>query len=342
MMPIKRVQQAIEDIKRGKMVVMIDDEDRENEGDLVYAATFSTPDHVNFMATEAKGLICVAISKEIADRLDLQPMVQHNDSQHETAFTVSVDAKEATTGISAYERDMTIKLLASPISTPADFVRPGHIFPLIAKEGGVLERTGHTEGSVDLCRLAGVTPAAVICEIMREDGQMARRDDLEIFAQKHGLHIVYISDLVEYRLRNERLVKQKSEEEIEFFDTKVEKRTFVDHRGNEHIAVVFYKIHETENVKFHNIGLDVDLLLDSKKYGQLMRAVEYLKRNGGVLVFIRGEDAVMSDRMKEYGIGAQILAELGIKNIRLLVSSKGKEFVGLGGFGLDIVEEIEV
>ncbi len=342
MMPIKRVQQAIEDIKRGKMVVMIDDEDRENEGDLVYAATFSTPDHVNFMATEAKGLICVAISKEIADRLDLQPMVQHNDSQHETAFTVSVDAKEATTGISAFERDMTIKLLASPISTSADFVRPGHIFPLIAKEGGVLERTGHTEGSVDLCRLAGVAPAAVICEIMREDGQMARRDDLEIFAQKHGLHIVYISDLVEYRLRNERLVKQKSEEEIEFFDTKVEKRTFVDHRGNEHIAVVFYKIHETENVKFHNIGVDVDLLLDSKKYGQLMRAVEYLKRNGGVLVFIRGEDAVMSDRMKEYGIGAQILAELGIKNIRLLVSSKGKEFVGLGGFGLDIVEEIEV
>lgn len=342
MMPIKRVQQAIEDIKRGKMVVMIDDEDRENEGDLVYAATFSTPDHVNFMATEAKGLICVAISKEIADRLDLQPMVQHNDSQHETAFTVSVDAKEATTGISAFERDMTIKLLASPISTPADFVRPGHIFPLIAKEGGVLERTGHTEGSVDLCRLAGVAPAAVICEIMREDGQMARRDDLEIFAKKHRLHIVYISDLVEYRLRNERLVKQKSEEQIEFFDTKVEKRTFVDHRGNEHVAIVFYKIHETENVKFHNIGLDVDLLLDFKKYGQLLRAVEYLKRNGGVLVFIRGEDAVMSDRMKEYGIGAQILAELGIKNIRLLVSSKGKEFVGLGGFGLDIVEEIEV
>lgn len=342
MMPIKRVQQAIEDIKRGKMVVMIDDEDRENEGDLVYAATFSTPEHVNFMATEAKGLICVAISKEIADRLDLQPMVQHNDSQHETAFTVSVDAKEATTGISAFERDMTIKLLASPISTPADFVRPGHIFPLIAKEGGVLERTGHTEGSVDLCRLAGVAPAAVICEIMREDGQMARRDDLEIFAKKHRLHIVYISDLVEYRLRNERLVKQKSEEQIEFFDTKVEKRTFVDHRGNEHVAIVFYKIHETENVKFHNIGLDVDLLLDFKKYGQLLRAVEYLKRNGGVLVFIRGEDAVMSDRMKEYGIGAQILAELGIKNIRLLVSSKGKEFVGLGGFGLDIVEEIEV
>ena len=341
-MPIKRVMQAIEDIKRGKMVVMIDDEDRENEGDLVYAATFSTPEHVNFMATEAKGLICVAISKEIADRLDLQPMVQYNDSQHETAFTVSVDAKEATTGISAYERDMTIKLLASPISTSADFVRPGHIFPLIAKEGGVLERTGHTEGSVDLCRLAGVAPAAVICEIMREDGQMARRDDLEIFAQKHGLHIVYISDLVEYRLRNERLIKEKEEKEILFFDTKVQKRTFIDHRGNEHFAVIFYKIHETENVKFHNIGLDVDLLLDTHKYNQLIRSITYLKRNGGVLVFIKAEDAVMGDRMKEYGIGAQILSELGIKNIRLLVSTKGKEFVGLGGFGLDIIEEIEV
>jgi len=341
-MPIKRVMQAIEEIKRGKMVVMIDDEDRENEGDLVYAATFSTPEHVNFMATEAKGLICVAISKEIADRLDLQPMVQHNDSQHETAFTVSVDAKETTTGISAYERDMTIKLLASPISTSADFVRPGHIFPLIAKEGGVLERTGHTEGSVDLCRLAGVAPAAVICEIMREDGQMARRDDLEIFAQKHGLHIVYISDLVEYRLRNERLIKEKEEKEILFFDTKVQKRTFIDHRGNEHFAVIFYKIHETENVKFHNIGLDVDLLLDTHKYNQLIRSITYLKRNGGVLVFIKAEDAVMGDRMKEYGIGAQILSELGIKNIRLLVSTKGKEFVGLGGFGLDIIEEIEV
>ena len=341
-MPIKRVQQAIEDIKHGKMVVMIDDEDRENEGDLVYAATFSTPEMVNFMASEAKGLICVALSKEIADRLELQPMVAHNDSQHETAFTVSVDAKEATTGISAFERDMTIKLLANPISTPQDFVRPGHIFPLIAKEGGVLVRTGHTEGSVDLCRLAGVAPAAVICEIMREDGQMARRDDLEIFAKKHGLNIVYISDLVEYRLRNERLVTSTSEEEIEFFDTRVGKRTFVDHMGREHYAIVFYKLHETENVKFHNIGRDVDLLMNQGRYRQLVKSIDYLKQNGGAIVFINTEDTGVGDTMKEYGIGAQILAELGIRNIRLLVSSRGKEFVGLGGFGLDIVEEIEV
>ncbi|WP_456453364.1 bifunctional 3,4-dihydroxy-2-butanone 4-phosphate synthase/GTP cyclohydrolase II [Hydrogenimonas sp.] len=341
-MPIERVKRAIEDIKHGKMVVMIDDEDRENEGDLVYAATFSTPEHVNFMATEAKGLICVAISKEIADRLELEPMVRDNDSQHETAFTVSVDAREATTGISAFERDMTIKLLASPISTPKDLVRPGHIFPLIAKEGGVLVRTGHTEGSVDLCRLAGVAPSAVICEIMREDGQMARRDDLEIFAKKHGLNIVYISDLVEYRLRNERLVKLKAEEPLDFFDTKVEKKVFTDHQGKEHYAIVFYKLHETENVKFHNIGRDVDLFLNQSRYKQLVTSIDYLKHNGGVLVFINADDAVGGDTMKEFGIGAQILSELGIKNIRLLVSSKGKEFVGLGGFGLDIVEEIEV
>ena len=341
-MPIQRVQQAIEDIKHGKMVVMIDEEDRENEGDLVYAATFSTPEKVNFMATEAKGLICVAISKDIADRLQLQPMVQYNDSQHETAFTVSVDAREATTGISAFERDMTIKLLANPISSPSDLVRPGHIFPLIAKEGGVVVRTGHTEGSVDLCKLAGLAPAAVICEIMREDGQMARRDDLETFSKKHGLNIVYISDLVEYRLRNERLVHLKEEEPFEFFGTKVIKKTFVDHEGKEHYAVVFYKIHETENVRFHNIGRDADLLFHQKRFSQLMHSIEYLKHNGGVLIFLDTEDAVAGDAMKEFGIGAQILSVLGVKNIRLLVSSRGKEFVGLGGFGLDIVEEIEV
>ena len=341
-MPIKRVLQAIEDIKHGKMVVMIDDEDRENEGDLVYAATFSTPEHVNFMASEAKGLICVAISKEIADRLKLQPMVAHNDSQHETAFTVSVDAKKATTGISAHERDMTIRLLASPISTPEDFVRPGHIFPLVAKEGGVLVRTGHTEGSVDLCKLAGLAPSAVICEIMREDGQMARRDDLEVFAKKHGLHIVYISDLVEYRLRNECLVTQVSEDEIEFFDTKVEKRIFRDHMGRDHIAIVFYKLHETENVKFHNIGRDVDLFLNQGRYRQLIGSIDYLRQNGGALIFVDADDAVGGDKMKEYGIGAQILKAMGIRNIRLLTSTKGKEFVGLGGFGLDIVEEIEI
>ncbi|MBD3798094.1 MAG: 3,4-dihydroxy-2-butanone-4-phosphate synthase, partial [Campylobacterales bacterium] len=185
MTPIERVLKAIEEIKKGKMVIMCDDEDRENEGDLVYAAAFSTPEHVNFMAKEARGLICVALSKQNAQRLELSPMVSSNTSSYETAFTVSVDAVSASTGISAKERDDTIKILANPISRPQELVRPGHIFPLIAKDGGTLVRTGHTEGSVDLCRLAGLSEAGVICEIIKEDGEMARRDDLDIFAQKH-------------------------------------------------------------------------------------------------------------------------------------------------------------
>lgn len=340
-MPIKRVLEAIEEIKRGNMVVMIDDEDRENEGDLVYAATFSTPEKVNFMATYAKGLICVAISGEIARRLELSPMVKRNDSQHETAFTVSVDARECSTGISAYERDMTIRLLASPISQPKDFVRPGHIFPLVAKEGGVLVRTGHTEGSVDLCRLAGLGQSAVICEIMKEDGEMARRNDLEQFAARHNLRIVYISDLVEYRLRNESLVHAVDESVVEFFDVKVKKIDFVDHLKTIHTAIIFHGIHETSNVKFHNIIPDIELLLSPRRYKSLIRSIEYLKQNGGVLVFVNSPDRG-AIQMKEFGVGAQILKNLGVTNIKLLTAKKGKEFVGLGGFGLEIAEEIEI
>jgi len=339
-MPINRVKKAIEEIKKGNMVVMIDDEDRENEGDLVYAATFSTPEKVNFMAKEARGLICVALTKEIAHRLDLTPMVQNNDSAHETAFTVSVDAKEATTGISAYERDLTIRLLADPLSTPDDFVRPGHIFPLVAKEGGVLVRTGHTEGSVDLCRLAGVQPAAVICEIMNPDGTMARRGDLEEFAKRNGLHIVYISDLVEYRLQNEMLVHKIGEEEIEFFGVRVTKVDFQDHLGNIHSALLFYSPSERANVKFHNVGSDRDLLLDQARFSQLMRSIDYLKHNGGVLIFL--ESQKVEDATKEFGIGAQILKYLGVHQINLLTAHKGKEFIGLGGFGLNILKEIEI
>lgn len=339
-MPKKRVEEAIQEIQKGNMVVMIDDEDRENEGDLVYAATFSTPEKVNFMASQARGLICVAVTKEIADRLDLAPMVQKNDSAHETAFTISVDAKEATTGISAYERDMTIKLLASPTSTPQDFVRPGHIFPLVAKEGGVLVRTGHTEGSVDLCKLAGLQPAAVICEIMNPDGTMARRDSLEEFAKEHNLKIVYISDIVEYRLQNEMLVRKIVEEEIEFFGVKVKRVDFKDHLGNIHTAIVFYDAIGKANVRFHNVMKDKDLLLDQKRYETLMKSIEYLKKNSGVLVFL--DNKMVGDQTKEYGIGAQILKSLGVENIRLLTSHKGKEFVGLSGFGLNIVEEIEI
>ncbi len=339
MTPTERVQKAIDAIKRGEMVVMMDDEDRENEGDLVYASVFSTPEHVNFMATHAKGLICVALNAETAKRLDLAPMVSSNTSAHETAFTVSVDAAEATTGISAAERDLTIRILADPLSRPEQLVRPGHIFPLIAKEGGTLVRTGHTEGSVDLCRLAGLSESAVICEVMKEDGSMMRRDDLDRFAQTHGLQTVYISDIVEYRLANEILVRAAGEEEIDFFGVRVKRYDFEDHEGHTHTAVVFYKVHETANVKVHNVIPDIELLLNRHKYTQLIDSIEYLKQNSGVLLFIDNPDA-QGGNMKEYGIGAQILKLLGVKHMRLITDKDAPEFVGLSGFGLDVAEVI--
>ncbi len=338
---IKRVEQAIEAIKKGQMVIMMDDEDRENEGDLVYAATFSSPELVNFMAKEARGLICAPVSREIAKRLKLEPMVERNDSQHETAFTVSIDAASARTGISAAERSECIRLLASPISKPEDFVRPGHIFPLIAKDGGVLVRTGHTEGSIDLCKLAGLAPVAVICEIIKDDGTMARRDDLREFSKRHNMPIVYISDLVEYRLANEKLVKRLDEDEIEFRGIKVKKIRYKDHLGRIHSVVQFYKIHENENVRFHNIGLDIDLILDEKRYRALQNAIDYLKGNGGLLIFLDSQ-SISKEQAKEIGVGAQILQDLGVRSIKLLTTNIETEFVGLSGFGLDVVEKIDI
>jgi len=338
---IQRVEKAIEEIKRGKMVIMMDDEDRENEGDLVYAATFSTPEMVNFMAKEARGLICTPITKELASKLELMPMVSHNDSNHETAFTVSIDSATATTGISAAERDDCIGKLANPLSVAEDFVRPGHIFPLIAKDGGTLVRTGHTEGSVDLCKLAGLAPVGVICEIIKEDGTMARMDDLKIFADKHNLCIVYISDIVEYRLANEQLVKRIQSEESVLRGVKVEKHTYIDHLDRTHTVIQFYKLHETANVKFHNIGNDIDLILDDKRFNALNHAIDYLKQNGGVLVFLDTK-TISAEQAKEFGVGAQILKDLGIKNINLLTTNKDTEFIGLAGFGLDVVEKVEV
>ncbi len=340
-MPIKRVQQAIEEIKKGNIVIMIDDEDRENEGDLVYGATFSTPQKVNFLATEAKGLICVALSKNIASKLDLAPMVAKNDSSYETAFTVSVDAKECETGISAYERDLTIKLLSDYSTKPSDLVRPGHIFPLIAKDGGTLVRTGHTEGSVDLCKMAGISQAAVICEIMKEDGTMARRDDLEIFAKKHDLKIVYISDIVEYRMQHESLIQVIAESNTTFLDTPARRIDFVDHNENHHVAFVFKNNGNTlQNVRFHNIGTDLNLFAHNR-YQSIVKSVEILKREGGVLIFLE-KSANENPYMKEFGIGAQILKYLGFNKINLLVTKSKREFVGISGFGLQVVKEIEL
>ncbi len=338
---IQRVEKAIDEIKRGKMVIMMDDEDRENEGDLVYAATFSTPDMVNFMAKEARGLICTPITRELAAQLDLMPMVSRNDSNHETAFTVSIDSATASTGISAAERDDCIRKLASPLSVAEDFVRPGHIFPLIAKDGGTLVRTGHTEGSVDLCKLAGLAPVGVICEIIKDNGEMARMDDLKLFAEKHGLHIVYISDIVEYRLANEQLVKRVESTETSLRGIKVEKHTYKDHLDRCHTVIQFYGLHETANVKFHNIGSDIDLILDDKRFNALNNAIEYLKTNGGLLVFLDTK-VISQEQAKEFGVGAQILKDLGVKKINLLTTSKETEFVGLGGFGLEVAEKIEI
>jgi len=334
---VKRVKQAIEDIQKGKMIIMIDDEDRENEGDLVYAGVFSTPEKVNFLTKEARGLICVSLTKEIAEKLDLKPMVESNKESFSTAFTISVDAKECHTGISAFERDLTIKKLSSPTSRPDDFVKPGHIFPLIAKEGGVLVRTGHTEGSVDICRLAGVYPSAVICEIMNEDGTMARRDDLKKFAQKHNLNIVYISDIVEYRLQFESLVKKTDECDIEIDGVKFKKITFKDHLNKTHY-VLANNPKETTNVKFYKVTKNVDFLLNEKLMNEYKKILDYIKYNSGVIIFI---DSHSRESNKEYGIGAQILKNLGIKKLNLFSTHKN-EFNALKGFGIDINKYLEL
>ncbi|MGE4295211.1 MAG: bifunctional 3,4-dihydroxy-2-butanone 4-phosphate synthase/GTP cyclohydrolase II [Campylobacterales bacterium] len=336
---IERVLKAIETIRQGKMIIMIDDEDRENEGDLVYAAALSTPELVNFMVKEARGLVCVTVDRECAARLALNPMVDRNTSSHETAFTISVDAASATTGISAPERDTTIRLLADPLSQPSDLVRPGHIFPLIAKDGGVLVRTGHTEGATDLCRLAGLAPAGVICEIMKDDGEMARRDDLDIFAAKFDLPIVYIADLIEYRMKRESLVTKVETEVTRFMEADVEVSGWRDHRGRKHRALCFGTVGESSAVKFHTIGSDVDFLMNDRQREGLMQAVAYLKQNGGVLLFM--DDAKGSEgSMKEFGVGAQILVQLGIKRLTLLATRHVSEPVALSGFGLELEKEV--
>lgn len=337
----RRVKEAIKEIQQGNMVIMLDDEDRENEGDLVYAAALSDAQKVNFMVTNAKGLVCVSVTKDTANKLELNPMVKANTSSYETAFTVSVDAANASTGISAQERDDAIKILANPISKANDLVRPGHIFPLIAKDGGVLVRTGHTEGSVDLCKLAGLNGEAVICEIMKEDGSMARRDDLDIFAKKHNLKQIYISDLVEYRLSHEKLVEETLSEKTIFFNTNVIQKKFKDHLGNIHTAVIFNDFKDITHVKFHTVIPDIDIFLDDKKLNSMLKTINFLQKKGGILIFL-SENFKKLESQKDYGIGAQILNSLNIKKIKLMTSGGKHSFVGLQGFGLEIIEEIQI
>lgn len=341
-MQIKRVNEAIEAIKNGEMIIIMDDESRENEADLVYAGEFTSPQKVNFLVTEAKGVLCVSITDELSKKLDFPLMVDKNSSNHETAFTISVDAKIAKTGVSAYERNLTIELICNDNSTPSDFVKPGHIFPLIAKKGGVIQRTGHTEASVDICKLAGLKPVAVICELMKEDGSMANNnDDFVIkFAKKHNMKILYVSDLVYYKIQYEQLIEKVNEIDVCFFGVNCKKINFIDHLNNRHIVYKFPNKKEKQNVRFHSFNNTLQLLEDGE-FEALMKSIEFLKKNGGYLICMQGSK-LSGEEAKDFGIGAQILKFLNINEFNLLLASKHREYIAIEGFGLSIKKEILV
>lgn len=326
------VKEALKRLADGKMLVVIDAKDRENEGDIIFAAQHSSEEMVNFLISKAKGVLCVSVSEELAKKFGLKLMVAQNESNHCTAFTVTVDAKEATTGVSVHERNMSIKLFGEDTTCADDFVRPGHINPLIAKKGGVLERTGHTEASVDLCRLAGLKSACVICEIVKDDGDMARESDLLEFCKKYDLGMIAIEDLIKYRLQNESLVRLNESKSAKILGFDCKKLSFTDHNQNEHFIYQFGEIKPCENVKFH-LSMQDFALLESLKYEELQDAIKVLASKGGVLCVMQNQNPT---GIKNYGVGAQILRNLGIKQIRLLSKNEAKEYALLGGFGLDV------
>lgn len=328
---INRVNQAINAIKNGEMVIMIDDENRENEADIVYAGEFSTPQKINFILKEARGILCTSITSNLAKKLKLSPMVIDNNSNHETAFTISIDARNAKTGVSSYERDLTIKLLCNNKPKEKDFVRPGHIFPLIAKDGGILERMGHTEASIELCKLANLKPIAVICELMKEDGSMAGNNDKFItnFANKHKLKILYVSDLIHYKIQNEKLISIKKEKEIKLFGVSCIYTNFIDILNTKHLVYRFKKNNNFIKLDFVN---DMFNILDNKNIESLIKSIEFLKENGGYLIFINSNKKIENE-IKDIGIAIQILKHFNIEKFELLITNNNDKSKKINEFG---------
>jgi 3,4-dihydroxy 2-butanone 4-phosphate synthase / GTP cyclohydrolase II len=369
------VEEAIEEIREGRMVVVVDDPDRENEGDLVIAAQFASPEAINFMATHARGLICLCLTEERADQLGLRPMTDHNEAPLGTAFTVSIEAREGvTTGISAADRSHTIQVAINPDSHAHDLVQPGHVFPLRAKPGGVLERIGQTEAAVDLARLAGLNQSGVVCEIMNEDGTMARVPDLIPYCERHGLKLITVADLVEYRRRHEKLVERGAAVRL---PTEYGEFTAVAFRekltGKTHVALVKGDVEGAENVlvRVHSECLTGDVFhsLRCDCGEQLEQALQQIEAEGrGVLLYMaqegrgigllnklrayelqeRGLDTVEANLelgfpadARDWGIGNQILADLGLTTIRILTNNP-KKLTGLDGFGLTVVGQVPI